>query len=99
MPVPVPTRKARTSPVPLPRLSTRLRRISMADYEHLAPQTRSVIERTAEERIRFLRLPVWIGYCRAHAILTRLDALVAHPPMHRMPNLLDRKSVVEGKRG
>jgi hypothetical protein len=40
------------------------------------------------KRIRFLRLPVWIGYSRAHTILARLDALVAHPPMHRMPNLL-----------
>lgn len=60
----------------------------MADYQHLAPQTGSVVERAAEERIRFLRLPVWIGYGRAHAILAGLDALVAHPSMHRMPNLL-----------
>lgn len=60
----------------------------MADYDHLAPQTRGIVDNSAAERIRFLRLPVWIGYSRAHAILARLDALAAHPPMHRMPNLL-----------
>lgn len=35
-----------------------------------------------------MQVPVWIGYTRAQAILTKLDYLLQHPPIHRMPNLL-----------
>lgn len=60
----------------------------MSDYEHLAPRARSMAGRRPEERIRSLQFPVWIGYTRARAILSQLQWLLEHPPVHRMPNLL-----------
>jgi hypothetical protein len=58
------------------------------EYAHLRPQTRAIAARSPEERIRSLQVPVWIGYTRAQAILAKLDYLLEHPPIHRMPNLL-----------
>jgi hypothetical protein len=35
-----------------------------------------------------MQVPVWIGYTQAQSILAKLDYLLQHPPIHRMPNLL-----------
>ena len=60
----------------------------MNECAHLSPQARAIAARSPEERIRSLQIPVWIGYTRAQAILAKLDYLLEHPPVHRMPNLL-----------
>ena len=60
----------------------------MNEYAHLRPQACAIAARSPEERIRSLQVPIWIGYTRAQAILTKLDYLLEHPPIHRMPNLL-----------
>lgn len=60
----------------------------MDEYPHLRPHARLVAARDPEERIRSLRVPVWIGYTQAQAILAQLDYLLEYPAMHRMPNLL-----------
>jgi hypothetical protein len=58
------------------------------EYAHLRPQVRDIAARSPEERIRSLEVPTWIGYTRAQVILAKLDYLLEHPPIHRMPNLL-----------
>lgn len=40
-----------------------------------------------DERIIQLKRPLWIGYPNAQEILQRLEGCLAHPKMHRMPNL------------
>jgi type II secretory pathway predicted ATPase ExeA len=43
---------------------------------------------TVEERIRQMNCDQWIGYPLAKKILDRLEALLVHPRIIRMPNLL-----------
>jgi hypothetical protein len=43
---------------------------------------------TPAERIAKIRSNRWIRYTRAQTITAQLDALLTHPPTHRMPNLL-----------
>ncbi|MDQ6699930.1 MAG: TniB family NTP-binding protein [Acidobacteriota bacterium] len=62
--------------------------MSLDEYPHLRPHARVIAAREPEERIRSLRVPVWIGYTQAQSILAQLDYLLEYPAMHRMPNLL-----------
>jgi hypothetical protein len=49
---------------------------------------RAVIESSDEARLQWLLQPRWIGYTKAQRALERLERLLHHPPMQRMPNLL-----------
>lgn len=42
----------------------------------------------AAARILHVRQGVWVGYERAKQILARMDELLDHPPIDRMPNML-----------
>ncbi|MCP5352044.1 MAG: TniB family NTP-binding protein [Chromatiales bacterium] len=55
---------------------------------HLAPKAAMFLDKSDEERIRYIRSPHWIGYPRANEILERLEVLLEYPKSHRMPNLL-----------
>ncbi|MBV5269086.1 MAG: TniB family NTP-binding protein [Afipia sp.] len=55
---------------------------------HLRDKAAEYLRRADAERIDYIRSPKWIGYDRANEILNRLEALLAHPKSHRMPNLL-----------
>ena len=59
-----------------------------SDYPHLDPSTRAQMDRPPDERLLWLLEPRWIGYTCAQTALSRLEALMRHPPIHRMPNLL-----------
>lgn len=55
---------------------------------HLQSKVAAYLERSDEERIRYIRSPRWIGYPRAQEILDQLEELITYPKSHRMPNLL-----------
>lgn len=61
---------------------------SEPEYPHLDPSARAQLERAPNERLMWLLQPRWIGYTQAQTALGRLEALMRHPPTHRMPNLL-----------
>ncbi len=48
----------------------------------------SLLDKTKEERIQYLREDKWIGYPRAIEVLDVLDDLITYPKVERMPNLL-----------
>jgi type II secretory pathway predicted ATPase ExeA len=56
--------------------------------EHLSESAQTALTLPVEERIRRIRSPRWIGYSRAQAILNKLETLLTHPKIHRMPGLL-----------
>lgn len=68
-----------------------------AVYAHLNKEAREALALTDEERVRFIRRGRWIGYPQAIEILDELEDLIAHPPMHRMPNLLIVSPTNNGK--
>lgn len=60
----------------------------MLDVEHLTGAARDIANKSADERIAFVRRDRWIGYPRADQVLTRLDDLMLYPQRKRMPDLL-----------
>lgn len=60
----------------------------MLEPSHLSDATAKQLELDDAARIEWIRQPRWIGYPQAKSILARLEALLAYPPSHRMPNLL-----------
>lgn len=55
---------------------------------HLAPEARSVLDLTDEQRIAFLTEDRWIDYPRARKVLQELERLLSCPKRTRMPSLL-----------
>ncbi|MDD5544885.1 MAG: TniB family NTP-binding protein [Acidobacteriia bacterium] len=61
----------------------------MADrFPHLSKKAAEQAVLSAEERIEIIRLGSWIPYQRAEEILARMEDLLAHPKITRMPNML-----------
>lgn len=67
------------------------------NYSHLHPNTVDCIELDANARINWLKNPRWIGYPKAHDVLSKLEDLVHHPQEPRMPNMLLIGSSNNGK--
>lgn len=57
-------------------------------YEHLNKSAQESLSLSKEARIDRIRSERWIGYTRAQQILEKLEDLMTHPKVHRMPNLL-----------
>lgn len=57
-------------------------------YEHLNKSAHELITLSKEDRIERIRGERWIGYTKARQILEKLEDLLTHPKVHRMPNLL-----------
>lgn len=60
----------------------------MNNYSHLSELTKEAMELSDEDRIFHIKKDRWIGYDRANQIITKLEDLLAHPKVERMPNLL-----------
>ena len=61
----------------------------MADSgAHLSEKAKQLLTATDAERIRAIQTGTWIAYPTVTAILTRLETLLAYPPVVRMPNML-----------
>ena len=57
-------------------------------YSHLTPEAESKLALSDEDRIYYLMSDKWIGYDKANEVLNELKALLNHPKIYRMPNLL-----------
>ena len=55
---------------------------------HLSPATRALLDLTDHERQNAILANKWITYTRAQQVAQKMNDLLLHPPMHRMPNLL-----------
>lgn len=60
----------------------------MTSFEHLSDAAKEMMKLTDDERIDHIRRDRWIGYDRANQIITKLEDLLAHPKVERMPNML-----------
>ncbi len=60
----------------------------MSEFEHLIPISRSWMALADEERIHQLNRALWIGYPQAKLALSRMEELIEHPKIDRMPNML-----------
>lgn len=58
------------------------------EYEHLNDKAKALINASDEERIHAIRSGTWLAYSRAKEILERMEDLLAHPRITRMPNML-----------
>lgn len=57
-------------------------------YSHLHPRTIEKMEMTPDERIEWMKLRRWLGYPRAQIALGKMEELLQHPRVDRMPSLL-----------
>lgn len=60
----------------------------MADLDHLQPAVRSWLDLPDDERIFQMNRDLWVGYPQAACVLDRMEELLNHPRISRMPNLL-----------
>lgn len=60
----------------------------MTTYPHLQKPIIEKLDLSIEERINYIRRSRWIGYPIARKIMNKLDDLMTHPVVHRMPGLL-----------
>ncbi len=61
------------------------------------PEIEKVLALSVEERIAWLKQDRWFGYARANQVLDKLDDLVTHPRVHRMPSMLVISRTNNGK--
>lgn len=57
-------------------------------YPHLSAAAIELLDAGDDQRIRSIQAGTWMGYERAKAVLARMEELLVHPPITRMPNLL-----------
>lgn len=55
------------------------------NLDHLEEETRPLVEKPVEERIKQIQSDIWVGYDRAKEFLQEIDRLVYHPRNLRMP--------------
>ncbi|MCF6441045.1 TniB family NTP-binding protein [Pseudoalteromonas luteoviolacea] len=65
--------------------------------EHLHKEIRQLLDLDQQARIKETLKRRWIGYSQANQILNRMEELVNHPKVHRMPNLLIKADTNNGK--
>jgi hypothetical protein len=69
----------------------------MPEGAHLPEQGRAALALPDDQRIARISGARWIGYTRAHALLTKLEDLLAYPRQPRMPNVLLYGATGNGK--
>ncbi len=55
---------------------------------HLDEAAQEALGLPIEKRIEYILEPRWLGYDAADRVLNKLERLLIHPKIHRMPNLL-----------
>lgn len=60
----------------------------MSESFSLIPQAQALLNKSREERLRYIRAGPWITHPGAEKALKRLEVLMAWPPTRRMPNML-----------
>lgn len=69
----------------------------MTEMDHLSPRAREVLALSNEERIRHIREERWVGYTKANEIIAKMEDLLVHPKISRMPNMLIIGNTNNGK--
>lgn len=69
----------------------------MSSLNHLSNAAKEVLELSNEERIEYILRDRWVGYERANQIITKLEDLLVHPKIGRMPNMLIVGNTNNGK--
>jgi len=60
----------------------------MSDLNHLSKLAKEKLLLSDEERIYYIRSDRWVGYTSANQIIAKLEDLLIHPKINRMPNML-----------
>ncbi len=66
-------------------------------YPHLSKNAIQQLDLSDDERILAIKQETWINYTRAKMILERMEELLMHPRVTRMPNMLITGSSNNGK--
>lgn len=66
-------------------------------FSHLSEPAKKALALPEAERIAFAQKSWWIGYERANSILGRLEDLMSHAIVNRMPNMILMGSPTNGK--
>lgn len=64
---------------------------------HLLTSVAKLLDQSDEDRIIHIQKNHWIGYPKANEILRAMEDLLAHPRVHRMPNMLIKSATNNGK--
>jgi hypothetical protein len=61
---------------------------TIAPYSHLNDTARNLMDLPDAERMRAIQAGFWMPYQRAQQVMTRMEELLDHPRITRMPNML-----------
>lgn len=69
----------------------------MSALNHLSDAAKEVLSLSNSERIEYILRDRWVGYDRANQIIAKLEDLLVHPKIGRMPNMLIVGNTNNGK--
>lgn len=69
----------------------------MNSLNHLSATAKEFVYLSNDERIEYILRDRWIGYDRANHIIAKLEDLLVHPKIGRMPNMLIIGNTNNGK--
>ncbi|HAI32283.1 MULTISPECIES: TniB family NTP-binding protein [unclassified Thalassospira] len=56
--------------------------------EHLHSEAAKYLEASRDEQIHWLNTPKWFPYDTGNRMLEKIEAMIKHPPTHRMPSMM-----------
>jgi hypothetical protein len=69
----------------------------MSDYPHLMKSLWPLLDKSIEKKIFYIQSDRWIGYSKANEILQKMDDLLTHPKVDRMPSMMVVGATNNGK--
>lgn len=69
----------------------------MSSYEHLLPDLWPLLDKPVDKKIFYIKSDRWIGYSKANEILKKMDDLLVHPRVDRMPSMMVIGATNNGK--
>lgn len=69
----------------------------MNDYQHLMESLWPLLDKSIEKKIHYIQSDRWIGYSKANEILQKMDDLLTHPKVDRMPSMMVVGATNNGK--
>lgn len=69
----------------------------MNDYQHLMESLWPLLDKSIEKKIHYIQSDRWIGYSKANEILQKMDDLLTHPKIDRMPSMMVVGATNNGK--
>jgi hypothetical protein len=69
----------------------------MSEYPHLMESLWPLLDKPIEKKVHYILSDRWIGYSRANEILQKMDDLLTHPKVDRMPSMMVVGATNNGK--